>query len=318
MFLKEKTLKVNVDDRQPVVGLNFKANRLLIENSGVKSGPVKMGKYRKSKITDILAIIATFLLKAFFLFERGVRNSKNLVVTNNNLKFDHIENGVNGLRILHISDLHLDEDVGVIERIIEKIGDQKIDLCVYSGDFVSHSKNFQKVAKHLQKLVETLNVKIGHYGVLGNHDSCKMINKLNAIGIQTLMNESVYLNCNGSQVQLVGVDDVHEHYTPEADEALKEKSKYFKIALVHSSEIYDIAEENNVDLYLCGHTHGGQICLPFGVPIFTHLKRGKKFFRGNWNSGRMKGYTSSGAGIVEVPVRFNTKSEITIHNITRR
>ena len=54
----------------------------------------------------------------------------------------------------------------------------------------------------------------------------------------------------------------------------------FKIILVHSPELYDIAANNGYNLYLSGHSHGGQICLPYGIPVITHLYDGRKYYRG--------------------------------------
>ena len=79
--------------------------------------------------------------------------------------------------------------------------------------------------------------------------------------------------------------------------------------------------EQNTDkslTVLCGHTHGGQICLPGGIPIFTHLYSGRKFYRGLWNYGNMKGYTSPGCGAVAIPVRFNSQSEIALITLKKK
>ena len=96
----------------------------------------------------------------------------------------------------------------------------------------------------------------------------------------------------------------------------EEAADEFTIALIHSPEAYDLAAECGVDLYLCGHTHGGQICLPFGIPILTHLRRGRKYVYGAWKYENMQGYTTSGTGCSGIPVRFNTHSEIVIHQLS--
>jgi predicted MPP superfamily phosphohydrolase len=82
--------------------------------------------------------------------------------------------------------------------------------------------------------------------------------------------------------------------------------------------MFDVAADNGYRLYLCGHTHGGQICLPGGIPIILHLRHGRRYYRGLWHYGRMTGYTGQGAGTVGLPVRFNTQSEITVLRLVRR
>jgi predicted MPP superfamily phosphohydrolase len=64
-------------------------------------------------------------------------------------------------------------------------------------------------------------------------------------------------------------------------------------------------------LYLCGHCHGGQVCLPGGRPVITHLSRHRELHTGLWRHGDMWGYTSTGAGLSVPPVRFNCRGEVT-------
>ncbi len=129
-------------------------------------------------------------------------------------------------------------------------------------------------------------------------------------GIIVLTNETVNISRNKESLAITGIDDPHYYYTDTASEALNEKIPGFKIVAVHTPELYDIAAENNYDLYLCGHTHGGQVALPGGYPIITHVYTGKRFYRGPWKYRDMRGYTNQGCGVVGIPVRFNTISEI--------
>ena len=109
---------------------------------------------------------------------------------------------------------------------------------------------------------------------------------------------------------LTGVDDVHFFYSPAAHEALQASHSGFRIAAVHSPEAADVAAAAGVRLYLCGHTHGGQICLPGGRPLLTRLGRCRGFARGLWQCGEMVGFTSTGAGYSGIPIRFNCPPEV--------
>jgi hypothetical protein len=91
----------------------------------------------------------------------------------------------------------------------------------------------------------------------------------------------------------------------------------FRIALVHSAEVADYAHEAGYALYLCGHTHGGQICLPGGRPLVTHLKRCRHAARGLWREGSMAGYTSCGLGVSGPPIRFNCRGEAALITLRR-
>jgi hypothetical protein len=150
----------------------------------------------------------------------------------------------------------------------------------------------------------------GVLGVLGNHDDCHMVGPMEAMGIRMLVNESVRLTRGRDVLQVVGTDDVHYYFTDQAVHALEVARDGFTIALVHSPEAFDVAAELGVDLYLCGHTHAGQVCLPGGRPVITHLSRGRRFYRGTWKHRGMVGITNAGAGTSGVPVRFHTRGEV--------
>ena len=70
------------------------------------------------------------------------------------------------------------------------------------------------------------------------------------------------------------------------------------------------AADGGFRLYLAGHTHGGQVCLPGGRPIITHMSRHRRYARGLWRHGAMVGYTSTGLGVSALPVRFNSRGEV--------
>jgi predicted MPP superfamily phosphohydrolase len=169
----------------------------------------------------------------------------------------------------------------------------------------------------LRPLVEGVRSRHGVLGVLGNHDDCHMVGPMEAMGIRMLVNESVRLARGSEVLQVVGTDDVHYYFTDQAVHALEAARDSFTIALVHSPEAYDVAAGLGVDLYLCGHTHAGQVCLPGGRPVIRHLSRGRRFYRGTWRHRGMLGVTNAGAGTSGVPVRFNTRGEILILTLRR-
>jgi hypothetical protein len=153
--------------------------------------------------------------------------------------------------------------------------------------------------------------------VLGNHDPASMAEALEHFGITTLVNESLTIERAGERLVVTGLDDVHRFYTPAAKEALIEAPQGFRIALVHSPEVADHAAAAGFSLYLSGHTHGGQICLPGGRSIFTRLRRCRFGAQGEWRAGAMIGYTSNGLGVGEVPLRFNCRGEIAVITLRR-
>jgi len=145
-----------------------------------------------------------------------------------------------------------------------------------------------------------------------------MVPEFEKMGLRVLTNETVHIRRGESSLSVTGLDDPSNYYTDAALCAMEEENDGCKIVLAHSPELYDMASSNGYKLYLCGHTHGGQICLPGGFPLVTHLKTGKKYFRGFWQYNGMSGYTNQGCGASGIPVRFNTKSEIAVITLSRK
>jgi hypothetical protein len=154
------------------------------------------------------------------------------------------------------------------------------------------------------------------YGVLGNHDTIRMLPSLEAMGIQMLMNESVVIERDGSRIRLAGIDDAHFYRADNFEKAASdiEPSEY-SILLSHTPEVYQQAAHAEFDLLLSGHTHGGQICLPGGIPITLDSVLPRRFAAGPWQYHDLVGYTSVGVGTSIVTARFNCPPEVTIHRL---
>jgi predicted MPP superfamily phosphohydrolase len=200
---------------------------------------------------------------------------------------------------------------GLEDSILDLVGAEESDLCVLTGDYRTELHGpIRPTMDRLQRLVARLRSRNGVLAVLGNHDDCHMVGPMEAMGIRVLVNESVRLTRGTDALQIVGTDDVHYYFTDQAVHALEPARDAFTVALVHSPEMYDIAADLGVDLYLCGHTHAGQVCLPGGRAIIKHLSRGRRFYKGTWKHRGMVGITNAGAGTSGVPVRFHTRGEV--------
>jgi len=275
----------------------------------------RFGGKRKSHWTlfERLVHVFGYFLKAINLYERGLRNAKNIVVNEVELNFANLPSEFDGYTILHLTDLHLDCVIGIENLICEKLKGLSYDLCVITGDFREHNHGgFKQILQPLEKIMDAIKAKDGTYTVLGNHDSYLMVSYLEKIGMKVLNNETVSIHRNGEQITLTGVDDPNCYYTDQAWCELERANGNFKITLAHSPELYDISANNDYQLYLCGHTHGGQICLPGGIPIFNHINDGRRFSKGLWKYKNMTGYTSQGCGASGIPIRFNSESEVVL------
>ena len=269
--------------------------------------------------------VLLYMMKAFAWLLRitgryggGVDNANRLEVRDVELFFPELPPAFDGLTIMHLSDLHLDGMPGLPERVSAAVGAREVDLAVLTGDYRTELHGpIRATIEGLGVIIRALRAREGIFAILGNHDDCHMVAPMEAMGIRMLINEEVVLVRDGQRLQLIGTDDVHYYYTDQALHALEHARDAFTIALVHSPELYDVAERLGAALYLCGHTHGGQVCLPGGVPIIKHLSRGHAFYRGLWRHGAMQGVTSTGVGTSGIPVRFNTQAEILVLRLRR-
>ena len=269
-------------------------------------------------VLETLLHIFAFGLKITGFYIRGVTNAQTIELKRVTLRFPNLPPAFDGYTILHITDPHFDTLPQFEDLVIETIRDIAVDLCVFTGDYkLSVHGRYLHIIPAMRKVVRSLSVRDGILATLGNHDTVFMVNPFEEMGVRVLTNETVSLTRADDAIHFTGIDDPHYYYTQMAAETLEASPDGFKIALIHSPELYDLAEENGFALYLAGHTHGGQITLANQKPIITHLHNGKHLARGLWQYNGMLGYTSSGAGTSGIPIRFNTKGEITVFKLTR-
>jgi predicted MPP superfamily phosphohydrolase len=133
-----------------------------------------------------------------------------------------------------------------------------------------------------------------------------------------LLNESVAIDRDNSSIYLVGVDDAHFYRADNIEKAAAAvPHDCVSVLLSHTPEIYRQAAHAGFNLMLSGHTHGGQICLPGGIPILLEANLPRAFGARAWRHAGMAGYTSAGTGSSVVPVRFNSRPEIALHQLRR-
>ena len=222
-----------------------------------------------------------------------------------------------GFTILHLSDLHADLSGPAMQRATELAQGLDYDLCVLTGDYRGRTHgDCGPCLEGVARLREALRGDI--YAVLGNHDSIVMVPDLEALGIRMLLNECVAIERGRASIYLAGVDDAHFYRADNIEKAAADiPHGSVSLLLSHTPEIYRQAAHAGFDLMLSGHTHGGQICLPGGIPILLEADLPRAFGAGAWRHADMAGYTSVGTGSSVVPVRFNNRPEITLHQLMR-
>jgi len=225
------------------------------------------------------------------------------------------------LKILHISDMHLENISVTPETIAESVQNKKIDLIALTGDFLDRKRSIPKLVPYLEALKQIAPT-YGIYAVFGNHDyvlrepSFKQLEKgLTSYGIKTLRNQNEAIDMDGKRLNIIGIDDFS---TGKSDI----KTSYegvedgYNLVLTHDPNVVLAMEHYHFDYLLSGHFHGGQICWP--KPY--HLVKMGQLVRMNMIKGlhRHHGkpfYISEGLGQTGVNIRIGSRPEITIHTV---
>lgn len=255
------------------------------------------------------------ILKISGLYWVGQRNAARVRIRTNEVILKRLPMSFDGFTILHLSDLHADMSRQAMTNVIRLVHDLNYDICVLTGDY--RAKTHGPIDPCLGEMVQLRKaLRSPIYGVLGNHDTIRMAPDFERMGIAMLLNECVSLERGGERIHIAGIDDAHFYRVDNIEKAAGEiPHEEFAILLSHTPEIYRQAAHAGFDLLLSGHTHGGQICLPGGVPITLDSNLPRALGAGAWRFREMAGYTSVGAGSCIVPVRFNCPPEITLHRL---
>jgi len=298
------------------VGADFLRRRLELESRhAVRVGAAPPHFHLEN--SRAAATLLRIALTVAGLHGRGRRNVLRIQVRHNAVKLATLPAPFEGYTLLHLSDLHLDLSEPFLLRLIECVQGLAYDLCVLTGDF--RFRTFGSSLPALDALARLRShLRPPVYATLGNHDSIRMVPKMEALDVRVLLNETATVEREGATLHLAGIDDPHYFGTHDIRRAAQDIPRdACAILLSHAPEPYAEAARAGFALMLCGHTHGGQICLPGGVPIITESRAPRAFAKGAWRFGSLVGYTSVGCGSSIVDVRLNCLPEVTLHRLGR-
>lgn len=267
----------------------------------------------------VIAWLIKSSLKATGIWPLAVKNSSRYRIVEHTVSLPHLPEIFDGFRVLHLSDLHIEGMLDKGQALQAMVSTLQYDLCVITGDFrfLTYGR-YDKTLRLMEALVNKIRAPSGIFGILGNHDWLEMVPGLEQCGIRMLLNEAQAVEKGAEAIWLLGLDDVHYYETGDLEKAVRlAPAEAVRILLVHSPEVIPEASTAGIDLYLCGHSHGGQICLPGGRPIITHCRGPRAFKAGPWQYQNMKGYTSRGVGTSLFPIRLFCYPEVIIHTLTR-
>lgn len=246
-----------------------------------------------------------------------------LEIIERTIRLRHLPEAFRGLRIVQVSDIHYDQfsEPYFVREMVRRVNALTPDIVVLTGDFVTNEFLPRRVGARLSyPCGEVLSgIQCPHrFASLGNHDTLVgwpvVVDALKVHGIPTLVDSYVPFERDGSRLWFAGLRSSLED-TPDLGKALPSALPTEPVILLaHEPDFaLEVVKRRRVDLMLSGHTHGGQIRLPFvGTPRFALAKGGRRFVHGHFNVGPMQLYVNRGIGTVKIPVRVLCPPEITL------
>ena len=281
-------------------------------------------------------LVNSIRLSAVALVGKGWWNTgdERLRLEQSEVRIPRLPKEFDGVKIGLLSDLHASATVSesLIEQAATRLMEQKPDIIALCGDFISGSTRFgnsgsvgEFKSHRLEQCVaaiSSLSAPMGIYGVLGNHDfwsgqeavAAIMEQFSNQLGVRWLRNSGTQIDKGDASINILGVDDYWEA-TCSLGRALRDcDEKSVRILLSHNPDINEAIETDmeRIDLVLSGHTHGGQIALPFIGAPYLPSKYGQRYRQGLVRDGERQTYITRGVGHLLLPLRLNCPPEASI------
>ncbi|WP_088041847.1 metallophosphoesterase [Bacillus sp. EAC] len=241
------------------------------------------------------------------------------------IKSKSVSKSIAGFKIVQFSDTHLGDNFSLdqLQHLVDKINDQKPDLIVFTGDLIDNSNRYDET-NQIHPILKQLHAKYGKYAIYGNHDvggAGKRVysNVLASSGFKVLENSNVTIPFKDHHtLSIVGLDD-YLLGRPDPQKAFANVQKNsFTLLLAHEPDIAKRLNDFPIDLQLSGHSHGGQVKLPFHKAIYTPplaIDYTEGLYEIHNSLKPMSLYVNRGIGTTRLPIRFFSLPEISVFTL---
>jgi predicted MPP superfamily phosphohydrolase len=275
-------------------------------------------------------IIFILIIAAILLYSRFIA-TKGLVTKEYKITSSSIQDNFHGFKIVHISDVHYGRttDKKDLNNMVKEVNLLKPDIVVLTGDLIDRDTKLDDNLKgEISEALSSINANVGKYAISGNHDS-------NFSEWESIINDSGFKNLNDTYeliyndgytpILLAGLSsnlnnqvDITERYNKILEYSNNENIKeLYKILLIHEPDYINNIDYSNFNLILAGHSHNGQVRLPFIGGII--LPNGaKKYYKEHYKINNTDLYISSGIGTSGISFRLFNKPSINFYRLTNK
>jgi uncharacterized protein len=288
---------------------------LFVFQQARRTGSSALQKRVRVGLAAVLLFGASVVFWGFFV------EPNRLVVRHETIRVKQLPPEVDGLRIAVLSDIHVGGsfiDERKLRSIVERTNQLQPEMIVILGDYIAGDgrRHEPKILPEVfAPVLKNFNAPLGVYSVLGNHDwwydGTRVRLALEQNGIRVLENDALKVERNGSSFWVVGFADLWTRPQRITETLGKAPQNAPLIAITHNPDIFPRLP-HSVPLLLAGHTHGGQISLPFIGPVVQASRVSEDYARGHVIENGRHLFVTTGIGTSIIPVRFGVTPEIVL------
>lgn len=257
-------------------------------------------------------LVCGFIIGGCYVYPRYIEPNL-LVITNFEQQSVTVEKP---LKIVVFGDTHFGElySLNHMNKIVNKVNKENPDIVIFTGDLIGASGNFKDHPSLVSQGLDKIQSTYGKYAVYGNHEYAveskygyDYTEIMNAGGFDVLVND--YIDIPEINVRVLGLDDYIKGF-PDRSLGEQAKDEAYNILVTHEPDLIDEMNVEGTQLILAGHTHGGQISIPFLTQRILPLG-GEKYVKGNYAIGETTDlFVTRGVGMTQIPFRFGSVPEI--------
>lgn len=278
------------------------------------------------KKTYLLIIIITIIIILILLYARYI-GTNGLITKEYKVINKNLPDSFDGLKVVHFTDLHYGRttDDDEVSYLVKNINDLNPDIIFFTGDLIDrHTKLTDKQEKFLKQALSGLNAKIGKYYIRGNHDTYfksyfEIMDEANFINVNN--NYEIIYSSNQDKLFIGGIETEVEgnpDYSLIEEHLNNEENNYsYTILLLHTPDYFDKIKSFNFDLILAGHSHQGQVRLPFLGSVYNAVGS-KKYNEAYYKIKDTDFYISGGIGTSTLSFRWFNRPSYNFYRITKK